>query len=102
MHAAEKAHVESCCEAKEAGHKTSPSKEDKDCACSKTPKVRDLSHAKVQVPSPDLLVLSLPLSARLELMAPEVEMHSAALLLHNHGPPRPARPLYHLDCSLLI
>lgn len=99
MHAAEKAHVESCCEAKEAGK---PVPKDKDCVCAQTPKFRDVSHARVAAPAPDLFVLDLPLLAITELEIPFIGEHSAALVLRNHGPPPLARPLYHRDCALLI
>ncbi len=67
------------------------------------PKARDLQLAKVTVPAPLLYDLHLPLLAVIELVVPRSDNLSAALMLRNHGPPqREARPLYHLDCALLI
>ncbi len=102
VHAAEKPNVESCCEAKEPGKTTPHPEGDKDCACSQTPKFRDVSHAGVTVPAPELTVLLLPEFALLDLGIPNAEDCSAALVLHYHGPPRTVRPLYHLDCALIV
>ena len=100
-HAGEKAHVRSCCEAK-AQHKRGTENKDKNCPCSQALKSREVVQAKVKVPEPVLAELQMPALSVAEItVVPAMKTfadHDPLI----HGPPREVRPLYHLDCSLLI
>ena len=99
-HAAAEAHVRTCCQAK-AKKQNLPAKE-KDCPCSQAIKARDLAQGKVSVPAPSLVDLHLTMVPAIAPVLSEI-MHSFAVTEpHEHGPPREIRPLYHLDCALLI
>ena len=65
-------------------------------------KARDVVQAKVKIPAPSPGDLHLPVLAVLETSLPDFTIFSAAPRPLNHSPPREVRPLYHLDCALLI
>lgn len=100
-HAAATQHVRTCCAAKAKAKGDAPAKS-KDCPCAQALKVRDVVQAKVKVPVPMPLDSFLMRPAMVELQAAEPITVFAAYVPPANGPPRMPRPLYYMDCSLLI
>lgn len=98
---AEKTAEKSCCHPKE-DKGAAEGRKDKDCACAKTPKVRDLVQSEVQVPQPEASTLDAPLWVAIEPTLPRDLKKLAAIVLPEHGPPRSAEPLYLSHHALLI
>jgi hypothetical protein len=99
---ASQAEVPSCCQHKHDAADTSAPLAPEDCPCSKAPKARETTVAKVLVPAPVMSEGTLPPQHPATTFSTVWQPASSVFWRDAHSPPRPAVPLRVLHCSWLV